>query len=646
MKRREQDQLQLRLLATTDIHGFYMDYDYYRDKVAARTGLISLATLIDSARSEVPNHLLFDNGDLLQGAPMSDYLREYALEKEHPAYTLMNAMGYDAATIGNHEFNFGVDYLKTVLKQAQFPYVNANICDQDGEPLLPRSVILEREMVTDQGKKILLKIGVTGIVPPQVTTWDKNHLDEYALTNPALESFDAVEAIQREALSLREAGADIVIALAHTGISRRPFESEMENSGYYIAQIPEVDALITGHQHRRFPSESFRFSADLDQSGYESLGIDVANGTILGTPVVMPGSWARWLGVIDLNLTFEQDQWTVTEGRSELRFIEEDWPINGQVNPYYRSLMQDAHEAIRAMMKVPIGVCQTGFYSYLSLIQDDHCIQIVADSQRAMAEQLLASKAKETYFPQYPLLSAVPLFKVGSRKDDPSYFTEIDPGELYFKDVADLYVYPNYLVVLQISGANLKEWLECCASIYHTINPAAETPQQLINWAQYRPYNFDIIKGIEYQIDPSQLPRYAPDLSLLNAGSERIIELRYQGALIEPEDQFYLATNSYRALVDRFPGAGSGQVVCGTMMEIPEVILSYIQATSQRGELRVEPDYNWGLALSALGNAKLLFETANSAKSREIIEQSCRYPIQYVGEDPEKFALYQIDSGS
>ncbi len=637
-----QDRLHLRLLATTDVHGFYMDYDYYRDRTAPHTGLIALATLIEQARSEVPNHLLFDNGDLLQGSPMSDYLRDYALKVEHPAYTLMNAIGYDAATIGNHEFNFGIPYLQSVLTQAAFPYVNANIRDQNGEPLLPPSLILERTMVTEQGEQVELKIGITGVVPPQITTWDKNHLDEYARNHSALESFDAVSAIAREAKSLRKAGADIVVVLAHTGISYSPFELGMENSGYYIAQIPEVDALITGHQHRRFPSDSYPLPFIEMNISNKRGSVDIAEGTIDGTPTVMPGSWARWLGVIDLTLMFQEGRWRVTEGRSELRFIEEDWPVDGQINPYYRTLMQNAHEAIRKTMKIPIGVCQTGFYSYLSLIQDDHCIQIVADSQRVMAEQLLRSKAKSEVMPQYPLLSAVPLFKVGSRKDDPSYFTEIDPGELYFKDVADLYVYPNYLVVLQISGANLKEWLECCVSIYHTIDPAIDTPQQLINWSQYRPYNFDIIKGIEYLIDPTQPPRYAPDLSLLNAKSERIIDLRYQGEPIQEEDQFYLATNSYRALVDRFPGAGKGQVVCSTMMEIPEVILSYIQQQSAEESLIITPDYNWGLAPTALAQTKLLFETANSVKAKMIIERNSLYPMRYIGEDPEKFALYQI----
>lgn len=372
------------------------------------------------------------------------------------------------------------------------------------------------------------------------------------------------------------------------------------------------------------------------------MGVNIEQGTLCGTPTVMPGSWARWLGVIDLELECNEatNQWRVTSGCSELRYIEESLEEDRAINLDYLAVMQSAHKSVRETMNVPIGQCRSGFYSYLSLIQDDHCIQIVADAQKHYAQQLLDERG---LLNDLPILSAVPLFKVGSRKDDPTYFTEIAPGDLFFKDVADLYVYPNYLVVLEITGENLKEWLECCASIYYTINPDDSDPQYLINWEKYRPYNFDIIKGVEYEIDPTKLPRYSPNLDLMHDESERIVNLRLNGTKVQPEDRFYLATNSYRALVDRFPGAGSSNVVCATMKEIPEVILAYVMATSESRVLEVIPDHNWGLDLEALNHTKLLLETANTPQSRAIIERESRYSIRYVGQDAEKFSLYELD---
>lgn len=624
------DRLKLRVLATTDIHGFYTNFDYYKDQVVDRLGLISLANMIEDARSENCNTLLFDNGDLLQGSPMSDYLRDYAVANGHPAYSLMNAIGYDAATLGNHEFNFGVPYLLEVIAQADFPYVNANIETEDGIPFLPPSIILKRVFKSEGGVEVALNIGVTGILPPQIMTWDKTHLDEYAIANDRLITHDAYSAVKREAAKLKASGADLVVVLAHTGLSKRSFEEEMENSGYYIAQIEDVDLLITGHQHRRFPSESYRELSEL--------GFDVDAGTICGTPTVMPGSWAKWLGVIDLELVKIDDKWHFEGGKGSLRGVDHYLAPGRSINSRYWQSIESAHEMIRETMNVPVGYTDSGFYSYLSLIQDDNCIQIVADAQKYAAEKLLADLP---YSEGLPLLSAVPLFKVGSRKDDPTYFTEIAPGKLSFKDIADLYVYPNYLVVLEISGENLKEWLECCASIYHQILPVDEA-QHLINWAKYRPYNFDVIKGITYQIDPTTPPRYAPDLTIMNHHSERIMNLAYQGKPILPEDRFYLATNSYRALVDRFPGAGKGNMICSTMKEIPEVILAYVMEKGAE-MLSLNPDRNWGLDRSALQGRKLLIESANSSVSESIILETAQYPIVKVGEDPEKFALYQLD---
>ena len=168
-------------------------------------------------------------------------------------------------------------------------------------------------------------------------------------------------------------------------------------------------------------------------------------------------------------------------------------------------------------------------------------------------------------------------------------------------------------------------------------------PQLLINWEKYRPYNFDIIKGITYEIDPTQPPRYKADLSLLNAESERIIHLKRDGKEIMPSDRFYLATNSYRALVDRFPGAGKGNVVCATLKEIPEVILSYIMAQSDEEVLEVNPDYNWGLALEKLRGTQLVVETANNENAEKFIAKQGQYDMTYCGLDPERFALYKID---
>ncbi|MGS0468133.1 metallophosphoesterase [Cobetia marina] len=171
--------LSLRVIETTDIHANVMDYDYYKDRPSVRIGLVRAASLIQQARSEVANSVLLDNGDLIQGSPMGDYMAAEGLEEGDvfPAYKVMNQLDYDVGNIGNHEFNYGLEYLERALSGAQFPYVNANLLDAaTGEPYFTPYQITAHAFTDSEGNAQTLKIGYIGFAPPQVMTWDRKHL--------------------------------------------------------------------------------------------------------------------------------------------------------------------------------------------------------------------------------------------------------------------------------------------------------------------------------------------------------------------------------------------------------------------------------------------------------------------------------------
>ncbi|MFX0545028.1 hypothetical protein ACEWPL_005730 [Roseovarius sp. S1116L3] len=175
---------QLRLLGTTDLHAHLMAYDYYADEGDRPYGLVRIATAIRAARAEAVNTLLFDNGDALQGTPIGDLTTcpNGCWTGPSPVIAAMNQLGYDAAALGNHEFNFGLDWLAGTLRRAQFPFTCANVDPPragDGTnaswPVAPH-LILEREVSCEDGTRRPLKIGVLGLVPPQITMWDHIHL--------------------------------------------------------------------------------------------------------------------------------------------------------------------------------------------------------------------------------------------------------------------------------------------------------------------------------------------------------------------------------------------------------------------------------------------------------------------------------------
>ncbi|MDR2177140.1 MAG: metallophosphoesterase, partial [Treponema sp.] len=273
----------LTILATSDVHNNYMDYDYFTDMPTDQTGLVRIATAIKEIRSRDPNVLLFDNGDLIQGNPVGEFLAA-APPKEGeagPIMELLNVMGYDAMVPGNHEFNFGLPYLDAVIRGARFPVLAANVVAHfTGAPYYRPYSILVRNFTDRDGSLQSLRIGVLGVLTPQIVTWDG------ALLKDKVRTLDGYETARRYVPELKAAGADIVVILAHTGIQDYPRKGGEENFGHFLTEIPDVDVVITGHAHEKFPGRAFE----------KMRGVDIARGTINGIPVVMPGSFADTLG--------------------------------------------------------------------------------------------------------------------------------------------------------------------------------------------------------------------------------------------------------------------------------------------------------------------------------------------------------------
>ena len=243
----EGQEVDVRILATTDLHTNLVNYDYYQDKPAENVGLAKTAVLIEEAKKENSNTLLVDNGDTIQGTPLGTYKAIVNPVKEgeqHPMYAALQKLGFEAGTLGNHEFNYGLDYLKRVIDTAGMPIVNANVVDpKTGAYVYEPYKIISKTFVDKTGRKTTVKIGVTGIVPPQILSWDKANLEGKIQVN------DSVEAIQKIIPEMRKAGADITLVLSHSGIGDDKYEKGEENEGYQIASLPGVDAVVTGHSH-------------------------------------------------------------------------------------------------------------------------------------------------------------------------------------------------------------------------------------------------------------------------------------------------------------------------------------------------------------------------------------------------------------
>lgn len=622
--------LDFRLLETTDLHSNMMDYDYYKDSATEKFGLVRTATLIKAARGEVANSVLVDNGDIIQGSPLGDYAAAKGLQQGevHPVYKAMNTLDYTVGNLGNHEFNYGLDYLHKAISGARFPYINANIIDtHTGKPMFTPFLIKAVEVTDREGKTHQLKVGYIGFVPPQILTWDKKNLSGKVTVE------DITETARKWVPEMRKQGADLIVAIPHSGLSSEPWHAMAENSVYYLSQVAGIDAILFGHAHAVFPGKDFAAIK----------GADIAKGTLNGIPAVMPGMWGDHLGVVDLVLNNDSGRWQVVDARAQARPIYDTAAKKSLAaeDSAILKVMEPDHKATRDFVSKPIGKSADVMYSYLSLVQDDPTVQIVNNAQRDYVERFIQG---DPDLARLPVLSAAAPFKAGGRKNDPASYVEVEKGQLTFRNAADLYLYPNTLVAMKVSGKEVKEWLECSAGQYNQIDPASAKPQSLINW-DFRTYNFDVIDGVNYQIDVTQPARYDAECQLINANASRIRDLTWQGKPIAEDAVFLVATNNYRAYSGKFAGTGEKHVAFAAPDENRAIVAAYIESQTKKfGEVNPQADKNWRLAkIHGQTPLDIRFETSPSEKAENFIKERADYPLKKTGSDDIGFAIYQIN---
>lgn len=608
----DEDKVTLRVLGTSDIHTNLANYNYYSDKEDNTIGLANTAALIKEARSENANSILVDNGDLIQGTPLGSYsaLKKPLQQGEaHPAVAALNILGYDAATLGNHEFNYGLDFLDEVMDDAEFDWVNANVRNAaTGENYFKPYTILEQEVVDEDGDKHVINVGITGIVPQQILGWDAIHLTGKVTVD------DPIEALESTIPQMEEAGADVIVVLSHSGIGSDTYVKGTENVGYQITALEGVDAVITGHSHAKFPGDY----ADLTN-------VDSEKGTINGTPTIMPGSYGSYLGVIDLDLELVDGEWVVNDGTGEIRSIE-----GVQADQEVLATVKEAHEGTIDYIRQPVGETATPINSYFGLVQDTASIEIITAAQTAYIKKQVAGTEDENL----PILSAGAPFKAGSR-ENAADFTNIAAGPLAIKNMADIYHFDNTVATVKITGAEVIEWLEMAAGVFATIDPASTEEQNIID-AEARSYNFDVLDGITYEIDVTSPSKYDRRGAVVDEKANRIKNVQYNGKPIDLTQEFLVVANNYRvggSYGATFVKEDSSNLTVYAY-ENREAIVDYI---IEKGTINVTADNNWKFTAFP-ANTNIIFRTADVAKNY-IPEDS---NIEYVGEDQNGFGKFRL----
>ena len=537
----------LTIMGTTDLHGSVFNWNYftnaeYDDKAKNDIGLAKVSTLVEAVRAQRgrDHTLMIDAGDTIQGTPLAYYFARIAPITDgnlHPMAAAMNHIGYDAAALGNHEFNYGIPLLRTFAEQLDFPLLGANALDaRTGRPAFAPYVI---KTVRVPGERPI-RVGILGLTNPGIAIWDKANV-EGKMTFPGL-----VEQAKVWVPRMRAAGVDVVVVAAHSGATTSSSYGDAlpfpENAATLVAQqVPGIDAILVGHAHEEIA---------------ERRVVNVATGreVVLTEPL----RWGMRLSLIDLTLVEARGRWAVQSvGSSVLNSntVAED--------PLVVKLLTADHDKVVSYVNSVIGSCTAAMSCATARYEDTAALDFI----NLVQAQAVRAGIAGTPAAALPMLSIAAPFNSAAA---------IPAGQVSVRDVAGLYIFDNTLLGITFTGAQVKAYLEKSAEYFKQVSGTGPfTPGQLTNAVTVvapngtPDYNYDVMGGLDapltYDIDVAQ-----------NKGS-RILNLSYAGQPIDPGAQFVVAINNYRQSGGGgFPGVKTAPVVHNAQQEIRQLIINWV----------------------------------------------------------------------
>lgn len=589
------DSAELRLIFTTDIHGQLTGYNYEQGTEYAG-GLSKLYGVIEKARQEAgaDAYLTFDIGDVLYDVT-TEYIISQDPEVLQPVYQAMSLIGYDAITLGNHDFDYGYDYIMNQLQASGLieKTVVSNITDsKTGEHPFGENMMITKTLITESGKEAEVKIGVIGETIPKLSAKTESYTG-------VLKGEDIVKNVETQAANLKAQGADIVVVLSHSGFGPESPEENYKNVSYALTRIDDVDVILCGHEHNTFPDES------KTTNYYKLPGVDKETGLVNGKLIIMANDRARSIGIADLTFTVHDDGSVELTGQeSEVRKVSsgssENEIIAGLYGDWEADLRKYCEDIIAEVDE------ENPLQNYFGLFEDTAAIQLLNDAKKSYAMKYI-----NTTKPQYADLPIVAVSTYGSYGEDGAADYADISGEITEAGLGALQSYNSYVNIYKITGKQLKEWLEWAASAYEQINSdstwTAGEMTGLMERTGLKPLikqdwmevwsNFFVFDGIDYTITPSIAARYDLTGNRINT-SYRVSNIKYNGEAVTDTMEFIIVTDRITQPKDATLWADT-QLVYGGYNRSQTIVTDYVKLLAKSGTVSVTPDNNWHIKLPA-----------------------------------------------
>jgi len=539
----------LTILGTTDLHGNVFNWDYYKnteydDAAHNDIGIAKVQTLIKAQRARVGSSplLVLDAGDTIQGTPLAYYyakIEPITAGGMHPMANAMNLIGYDAAALGNHEFNYGIPLLRTFEQQLNFPLLGANAVDpSSGLPVFRPYITKTFRM--PQGPDV--KVGILGLTNPGIAIWD------HANVSGRIDFPGLVEQATIYVPELKRLGCDIVVIAAHSGADTSSSYGDAlpypENASSLVAQqVPDVDAILVGHAHVDIPQ---RLVAN------EQTGRDVL--------LCEPDYWGMRLAVMELDLVRHGNRWRVATATSQT--------LNSNVaaeDPQVAAAVRGQHQKVVTYVNSPIGTSVAAMSAARAPVEDVPIIDFVNYVQADAVKQGLTGGD-----------AALPVLSIAAPFNRQASFPS---GQVSIRDVAGLYIYDNTLLGVKVTGQDVKDYLEYSVRYFQQVSgPGPFTMDQVTNATYTNPptppipdYNFDTVAGLDAPL--------SYDIDIAQPVGSRIANLQYAGTPIDLAQGFAMAVNNYRqGGGGGFPAVKTAPVVYNRQIDIRQLLIDWVTA--------------------------------------------------------------------